>query len=403
MSRSKKIFVAIASLLIVGVTFIFGVRVGYTNGPAIDKIAGVSGKDAGTAPDDADFSTFWKAWTILNHKYIFPNKVSNQDKVWGAIQGLAASFGDPYTVFFPPEQSQMFEEDVSGNFGGAGMEIGIRDQILTVVSPLKGSPAEKAGIKSGDKILKIDDLMTNDMNTEEAVAKIRGAKGTKVTVTLFRTGTPAPFEVTIIRDTINIPTIKTTLRKDGIFVIELYSFSENSPDLFRNAMKEFIASGSSKLILDMRGNPGGYLDAAVDMASWFLPAGKVVVKEDMGDHGEGDVERSRGYNTFPNLKMVILVDGGSASASEILAGALSEHGIAQLVGEKTFGKGSVQELVPLTENTSLKITVARWLTPNGKSISEQGLSPDVKVSRTQKDYDQGKDPQLDKAVEILNK
>jgi carboxyl-terminal processing protease len=284
------------------------------------------------------------------------------------------------------------------------MEVGIKDKILTVIAPLKDTPAYKANIKSGDKILKIDSTVTSGLSIEKAIKLIRGKKGTTVTLTILREGNQKPQEIKIVRDTINIPTLDTELRKDGIFVIKLYSFSATSTNLFRNAMKQFVESGSDKLLLDLRGNPGGYLDASVDMASWFLPEGKTVVTEDYGDNKTAETFRSRGYNIFNDkLKFIILIDGGSASASEILAGAMQDNGRAKLVGSQSFGKGSVQEVINVTPNTILKITVAKWLTPNGTSISEKGLTPDYPIEITQDDLDAKIDPQLNKAVELLLK
>jgi carboxyl-terminal processing protease len=255
---------------------------------------------------------------------------------------------------------------------------------------------------AGDRIIKIDSKETTNLSIEDAVQLIRGPKGTPVILTVAREGVAEPFDVSVTREVINIPTANTKELPGGIFVIELYSFSAQAPNLFRAALREFISSGNDKLILDLRGNPGGYLEAAIDMASWFLPSSKVVVKEDFGQSGEEKVYRSKGYDIFSdNLKFVILVDGGSASASEILAGALSEHGKATLVGDKTFGKGSVQELVSITAETSLKITIARWLTPNDVSISENGITPDFLVKYTPADREAGRDPQMEKAIEIL--
>jgi len=232
---------------------------------------------------------------------------------------------------------------------------------------------------------------------------MRGPKGTTVTLTIFRDGEQNPRVIKIIRDIINVPTLDTEKRPDGIFVIKLYSFDANSANLFRNAMKEFVDSGDSKLLLDLRGNPGGYLDAAVDMASWFLPNGKTVVTEDYGGNKPADVYRSKGYNIFTDkLKFVILIDSGSASASEILAGAMQDNGIAKLVGEQSFGKGSVQEVINITPDTILKITVAKWLTPKGTSISEKGLTPDYPVEISAKDAVAKVDTQLNKAVQLLN-
>jgi len=280
--------------------------------------------------------------------------------------------------------------------------VGMKDKILTVVAPLKNTPADKAGIKSGDKIIKINDQTTSGLSVEEAIKLIRGPKGTVVSLTIFREGASQPKELKITRDTIEIPTLDTELRKDGIFVVRLYSFSANSANLFRNAMKEFVNSGSNKLLLDLRGNPGGYLDAAVDMASWFLKSGKTIVTEDYGNSQAPEIFRSKGYDIFNDkLKFIILIDGGSASASEILAGAMQDNGRAKLVGAQSFGKGSVQQVVDVTPDTILKITVAKWLTPSGISISEKGLTPDYPVEISDKDIAEKKDTQLEKAVELL--
>ncbi len=403
----KKFAIPVAlSILIIAISFSAGVLVGERHYSEIEKAVALFNKESTVvAAPGTDFEPFWKTWNILNEKYVsFKSTTTDQQRVWGAISGLAESFGDPYTVFFPPQESKNFEASINGEFQGVGMEIGIRDRVITVISPLKGTPAFNAGIKAGDKILKIDGAPATEMTVEKAVSLIRGPKGTTVVISVFREGEKEPLEFKIVRDVINIPTIDTEKRPDGIFVIRLYSFSANSPQLFRNALEEFINSQGDKLILDLRNNPGGYLEAAVDMASWFLPGGKVVVKEESKDDGDKQIFRSKGYNIFSDkLKFVILVNAGSASASEILAGALSEHGIAKLVGEKTFGKGSVQELVKITPETSLKVTIARWLTPNGVSISEGGLKPDIEVVPTKDDITKGKDKQMEKAIEILNK
>jgi carboxyl-terminal processing protease len=322
--------------------------------------------------------------------------------VWGAIQGMVKSLGDPYSNFFPPQESKEFKEEMQGDFEGVGMEIGVKNGVITVVSPLKGTPAFRAGIRTGDKILKVDDKMTTDMSAEQAAYLIRGKGGTSVKLTILSKDEEKPREITLVREKIQIPTIDTEKKPNGIFVIKLYNFSANSANLFRNSLREFIDSGSDKLILDLRGNPGGYLESAVDIASWFLPVGKIVAREKFSS-GEETIFRSRGYDVFKDLHFVILVNEGSASASEILAGALQEYGITKLIGSKTFGKGSVQELIQITPDTSLKLTIARWLTPNGKSISDQGLEPDIKVEIKKQDIDTNRDPQMDKAIEILNK
>ncbi len=404
MKQYQKSFGAIIiSVALIVASFLTGKSVGLQAAKPVDTVS-LSNKETGK-PVDVDFGPFWETWQILGERFVpatTTDPKTDQDKVWGAIEGLAASLGDPYTVFLPPVENEIFESDVRGNFEGVGMEIALRDGVLTVVSPLKGTPAYKAGIKSGDKIVKIGDTSTYNISVDESVVLIRGKKGTPVVFTIVREGVDEPMEITVLRDVIDIPTIDTEMRSDGVFVISLYNFSSVSPELFRKALREFIDARTDKLILDLRGNPGGYLEASISMASWFLPSGKVVVREDFGGKQEEVIYRSSGYDIFNSkLKFVILIDGGSASASEILAGALREHNIAKLVGTKTFGKGSVQQLIPITPETSLKVTIAHWLTPNGKSISQSGIEPDVKVTITPEDVKAGKDPQKDKAVELL--
>ncbi|MFA6386224.1 MAG: S41 family peptidase [Candidatus Paceibacterota bacterium] len=397
----RKISYIVVSILLLGVVFGIGLYFGYSRRPDIDKVTSIINKTP-TFETTADFAPFWKAWNTLKEKSIYSDKITDQERVWGAIKGLAGATGDPYTTFFNPEDNKLFKDEIKGSFSGIGAEIGMKDNVLTVIAPLKGTPAFTAGIKKGDKIIKIDNVSTNDMSVDMAINKIRGERGTTVTLNIFRTGENQTRDIKIVRDTIAIPTVDTEARPDGIFVIKFYSFSENSDNLFAGALDEFSKSGSHKLLLDLRGNPGGYLDAAVNIGSWFIDEGKVIVSEDFGSSKKAQVYRSHGPKLFTDkLQFVVLVDGGSASASEILAGALKEQGVATLVGEKTFGKGSVQELVDITKDTSLKVTVAKWLTPNGVSISQVGIDPDVKVPYTLKDFQALRDPQMDKAVEIL--
>ena len=417
----KRACLFLGAAILVVLIYAFGIYTG-ANLPAENRLIGIlSQKSPSPLPPEVDFAPFWQAWGLVEQKYVNIDKVKRQDMVYGAISGLLKSLVDPYTVFFPPKENAEFQSEVKGEFQGVGMEVGIRKDILTVIAPLKGTPAERAGILAGDKILKIDDHSTADLTLEEAVNFIRGPKGTKVKLIIFRNSEDNPRTIEVTRDVINVPVVDTSSEKsaaapdgkpsqadkykteasqNGIYVIALYNFSETSATQFRNALRQFVLSGKVKLILDLRNNPGGYLEAAVDIASWFLPQGDVVVQEDFGK-GDKNIHRSRGYNIFKNLPMVILVNQGSASASEILAGALRDHGLAKLIGEKTFGKGSVQELLPLTADTSIKITIAKWLTPNGISISEKGLEPDISVETKKEDVDAGKDKVMEKAIEVL--
>ncbi|HEY4497474.1 MAG TPA: S41 family peptidase [Candidatus Paceibacterota bacterium] len=409
----KKILFFAAALVILGIVFVGGFYVGLQM-PGETKILRVFQKEPFVPlREDVDFAPFWDAWSMVETRYVDSDKVSRQDMVYGAISGLVKSIGDPYTVFFPPKENEYFQSEIKGSFEGVGMEIGLRKGTITVIAPLKETPAERAGVLAGDKIIRIDDTSTIDFTIEEAVQMIRGERGSKVKLTILRNGEDEPRIIEIVRDTINIPVISTdsptVVGKDGpqpiaipddIFIIQLYNFSENSPLVFRDALRTMAQSGKRKLILDLRNNPGGFLEAAVHISSWFLPEGEIVVSEDHGRE-EKINHRSYGFDIFRNLPMVVLVNQGSASASEIVAGTLQDHGIAKLVGEKTFGKGSVQELLPLTENTSIKITVAKWLTPKGRDISAGGLTPDYEVKPTAKDIESARDPVLEKAIELL--
>jgi len=346
---------------------------------------------------------FWEVWETLDERFVSASTtdpLSAEERLDGAIQGLVESYGDPYTVYLPPEDAAIFESDIAGNFEGVGMEVGIRDDVLTIIAPLPGTPAERAGVRAGDQIIRIDGESTDGMGVDAAIKRIRGEKGTEVMLTIYREGEEELKEIGIVRDTINIPTIETE-SKDGVFVIRLYNFSAVAEARLQEALRDFVRSGNRELILDLRGNPGGYLQSAVNISSYFLPTGKVIVREHFGN-GEEHVYRSSGrlLGRYAPAEMVVLVDGGSASASEIVAGALQEHGAATLIGAQTFGKGSVQELVDLDEGASLKVTVARWLTPEGNSISEGGLTPDIVVEY---DPESEEDTQLEAAIEYLNR
>ncbi len=392
-----------ALVLLVGV-FLGGLFLGSSQSISVLSPSFGASSVSELPPEDVNFGELFKAWRILETNFApatTTDEVSDQEKVWGAIKGLAKSYGDDYTVFFPPVEKEFFESEVRGDFVGVGMEIGLRDEILTVIAPLKDTPAYRAGLLSGDKILTIDDEDTRGLGVESAVSKIRGEIGTPVVFTILREG-GAPFEVTVIRDTIILPTIETELTPEGVFVIRLFGFNAQAPQFFRTAVREFADSGSDKMIIDLRGNPGGFLEVAVDIASWFLPVGKAIVIEDHNDDSQNTSHRSRGYNVFTDqLKLVVLINEGSASASEILAGALREHDKATLIGETSFGKGSVQQVFPVSSDTSLKITIARWLTPNGNSISNGGIVPDIEVPFTSEDREAGNDPQLKRAIEFL--
>lgn len=392
-----KIGAGVAILLFV---FGIGVYTGKKSIPSIEKVSGLSNKEVGK-PADVDFSLFWDTWKDLESTYVGRSTLDKKTMVYGAISGMVKSLNDPYTIFLDPKEAKKFKDDVSGSFEGIGAEIGIRKGMLVVVAPLKDTPAEKAGLRSGDKILRINDTITIDMVVDEAVSMIRGQKGTEVVLMISRDGLEKAKEIKIIRGTIKIPIVEFEMKNKNIAYIALYHFTENSLNELKNALREALNAGAEKLVLDLRNNPGGYLDSAIDIASIFVPSGSVVVREDFGN-GEKDEYKSYGPGVLKDFPMVILTNEGSASASEILAGALRDIRGIKLIGQKTFGKGSVQELRDLKEDATLKVTIAKWLTPNGYSISEQGLEPDIKVEMTEEDFEKEKDPQLEKALEIIN-
>lgn len=404
--RSSALGISLALLLALG-AFFSGLQ--FSNFTSTHtQTAGLFSLFAGEPKDTttADLTEFWRVWELLNEKFAkasSTDKLTDEQKVQGAIDGLVAAYGDPYTTYFPPKDAEAFGAEIAGNFSGVGMEVGLRNNIITVIAPLSGTPADKAGLLAGDAIVSISGTTTEGMGIDEAVSLIRGPEGTTVTFKIYRSGDTETKEITVTRAQIEIPTTKTEKRGDT-FIIALYSFNAISEQKMQDALREYTKSGAKKLVLDLRGNPGGYLQSAVAIGSSILPAGKVIVRESYADGRPEDVLRSQGRNIkqFTPGEIVVLIDGGSASASEILAGALAQHDYATLIGTNSFGKGSVQELVDLPSKAALKVTIARWLTPDGTSISHAGLKPKIVVARTPEDRLASKDPQMDAAIAYLH-
>lgn len=401
--KNRYFLISISIVVIIalmGGVFYFGYQEG-TKKPHIVVIRGVANLEEGKL-EAVDFSLFWDAWRVLKDKYVEAEKINNQDLVYGAISGLLGTLKDPNSVFLPPNDAKKFGEDISGEFSGIGAEIGIKNDQLSIIAPLKNTPAERAGLRSGDKILKINQTSTADLIIDEAVKLIRGKKETTVVLTILRDDWDKPQEIPIVRDIIQIPTIDWKMLEGNTAYIQLYNFYEKAPFLFYQTAVNLIFKNPEGLILDLRNNPGGYLDAAVNLAGWFLEPGTLVVSEEFRS-GEKQVFKAYGSGLFKNLPMVILVNEGSASASEILAGALRDNRSIKLIGKKTFGKGTVQELAPLKDNSVIKITIAHWRLPGGQLIEKNGLEPDYEVNLTDEDIKTEKDPQLDKAIELLNR
>lgn len=383
----------------VGLTFLIAaILVSFGLGFSIGKEEGIC---KSCPPQDMEFSLFWNTYHKLQEKFVDKGKFDNQKLLYGAITGMVKSLDDPYTVFFDPQESKKFMDDVRGTFEGIGAEIGIKKGQLQIIAPLEGSPAQKEGLKRGDKILKIDETITSDLAIDEAVNLIRGKSGTKVTLTLFRDEWEKSREIGITREVITIPSVKWELKNNDIAYLQLFHFSEKANSDFFNAAIEIINSPAKKMILDLRNNPGGYLEVARDIAGWFLEKDQIVTIEDFGNGKEKKEYKADGNAKLSSYPIVILVNNGSASASEILAGALRDNRGVKLVGETSFGKGSVQEVEELKGGASLKVTIAKWLTPNGQLISEKGLEPDVKITISEKEEKEEKDPQLEKALEII--
>lgn len=421
--RYTKLYIIIVTAALLGASFLAGAMYGYENRPGIEKIMNVAGKETPPQLSNVDFNLFWDVWSRLEEKYVDRAKIDRQKMVFGAIEGLTRSVKDPYTEFFSPEQTKLFQDDIRGSFDGIGAEIGLKRSILTIIAPLKNSPAERAGLKPGDKILKIGDTPTADLGLDEAVRLIRGPKGTEVTLTIFRDSFDTTKDIKVVRDTITINVLTTEFKPnvdgeknsnkndesaakstDGIFVIKLNHFTENASVEFRRAVQEFYRTDSKKMVFDLRNNPGGFLQVAVDITSWFLPAGEVVARERYAD-GSEDLYRSSGYRLLEAIPTVVLINEGSASASEIVAGALRDARGIKLVGKKSFGKGSVQEVISLPKESSLKVTIAKWLTPKGIEINGKGLEPDITVEiptdESQESKNNSRDPVMQKAIELL--
>ena len=351
--------------------------------------------------EGVDFSLFWKVWDTLKEKYVDSNQLDSKKLFYGSIKGMMQATGDPYTAFLDPEENKEFNEDITGRFEGIGAELGIKNKILTVIAPLEDSPAEKSGLRAGDKIIKINGETAAEISIDEAVDKIRGPKGTKVKLTVFRNGDAEAREIEITREIINVKSVKFELKEDNIAYFKIIKFGEETDKEFGLAVKRALSRGAKKVILDMRNNPGGYLDAAVNMAGKMIPKGNIVVIEE-NSRGKRKEIYAKGGDVLSRMETVVLINMGSASASEILAGALRENrDNVTVVGETSYGKGSVQEFINLPQGTAAKITVSKWLTPKGEQINEKGIKPDIEVKMSYEDFENDRDPQLEKALEIL--
>lgn len=401
MARNKTIL-GIGIVLLVVASFVAGVNA--ADSKSLESI-GIKVVDKEPPKDltTIDYGLLWDALRVVNTKYV-DKPVEQKNLMYGAVDGLVRALDDPYSTFLDPEENERFLNDLKGNFEGIGAEISIKNEVLTVVAPLPDTPASKAGLRPQDSILKIDGEDTYNMSLEEAVTKIRGEKGTTVVLTVLHKGANDTEDVSIVRDEIHVDSVSSEIRNvnnQKIGIIELSRFGPDTNSNFEHAARGLLNQGADSLVLDLRSNPGGLLDAAIDIASFWLNNNTVVLKEVDAEKQEFKYFSKGKSLDLSGIPTVVLINEGSASASEIVTGALQDHGLATVVGQTSFGKGSVQDLVRVGDGAAVKITIAKWLTPNGLSIDQQGIEPGEKVERTLEDWENDRDPQMDRALEML--
>ena len=405
--KKKRPFASIFFVaFLIAIAYVIGVERGKTEstspGGSAFSLPASSLFSSSRTSDRPDMGVFWKTWDLLHERFVDREKLDTTTLLYGAIKGMLAATDDPYTTFFDPEENKSFQEDIAGSFEGIGAEIGMKNKVLTIVAPLDDSPAQKAGIRSGDMIVKINDENTAEMTVDEAVKKMRGPKGTDVKLTIFRDGEKETRDITVHRGVITVKSVKLEWKENDIALVKINQFGEDTVDEFTAVVKQLRSRPTRGIVLDLRDDPGGLLDAAVDIGSLMIPKGKPVVLEEDSKKNRETLP-THGGDVLSGIPTAVLINEGSASAAEILSAALRENrDNVTLIGKKSFGKGSVQELVPVSKDTSFKVTVARWLTPNGEQINKAGIKPDIDIDRTNEDFAANRDPQMDKALEVVN-
>lgn len=406
MSKSSRVLPRSLVLLLLVLTataaWSIGFFVGEARGvrsvvPSGEGVVTGQGKIPDYLAEDVDFEQFWDIWNLVKEEY-YRQPVSDKDLYYGSLKGLVSGMGDPYSVYFDPEEAQQFAADLEGSFEGIGTEIGIKEEKLQIVSPLRGSAAERSGLLPGDWIVMIDEVETFGMTVEEAVSRIRGEGGTQVVLTISRVGTEGVFDVTIVREKIMVDSVKWSIDDQNIMTVSISTFNHDTTSLFNEAVQEALTANVAGIILDVRGNPGGLLTTAIEIASAWVGYDTVVIER---IQDESNSYKGVMAPRLQDIPTVVLVNGGSASASEIVAGALQDYGYAPLVGTQTFGKGSVQDYRELEDGSAVKITTAEWYTPKGRTIHEVGIMPNHEILFTMEDYQAEIDPQHDVAIQIL--
>lgn len=407
----QKFIKAIIQILIILLFFLLGYGIGEER-TKIDIVQSqysgensVANNDAGNVPffnfsndNDLDLNLFWEVWNVINKEYLYKENIDPQNMEYGATYGLVQALDDPYSVFLEPVISEEFLGSMEGSFEGIGAALYVNEGLVTVEYTLKDSPAMKAGLKTGDIIYMVDDEIVTDLTLTEVVHLIRGDIGTDVKLTILREDETEPLEISVVRGNIDLESVTWKLLENNIAYIEINDFSEDTGAEFKDVVSQVLLENPTGIILDLRYNSGGYFDQALEVMEEFVKDG-VVVKRSYKD--TIDELSVHGAGRLADFDIIVLANGSTASASEIVAGALRDYGMATLVGETSYGKGTIQDLIQLDNGASLKITTAKWLTPNDTWVTEAPLVPDVEVSYTEEDYANETDPQLQKAVELL--
>src|SRR3989339_599240 len=379
--RAKNIALVVTGFFLFGLGVVVGIthKVSTTlfddeGNIQINKVVGLYNK---THSSEVEFEQYWDVWDKIKQNYV-KQPVDDVALFYGSLEGLVAGLGDPYSTYFPPAKAQEFTRDLSGEFEGIGAEIGLRDDQLIIIAPLPGSPAEQAGLHTGDKIMAIDGQDTVDMSVEEAVLKVRGKRGTEVTLAITDNGLETLHDVVIVRDTISVSSVTWEKKQNDIVYLRVGYINDNTWQEFDKAVKDILLESPKGIVLDVRNNPGGYLDTSVRIAAEWIDKG-VIVRERFNSGKEDTYGAEEGKHRFVGIPTVVLIDGGTASGAEIIAGALQDYGVATIIGETTFGKGSVQEFEVLSDGSALKLTVAEWLTPKERQINDVGITPDEEM------------------------
>ncbi|HCW32524.1 MAG: carboxy-terminal-processing protease, carboxyl-terminal processing protease [Candidatus Peregrinibacteria bacterium GW2011_GWE2_39_6] len=402
-SRNARSGLSIIFIFGLGIFLGWGITLYYVQDQLQKPLPTSSSGDNELTPLKMDL--FWEVYDQIANQYFDKSSINSENQLYGSIKGLVNSLQDPHSTFMTPQENQDFQNNLEGTLKGIGAELTMENDNLTVMAPLKGSPAELAGLKAEDVIYKIDNTFVADLNLFEAIMKIRGEAGTKVTLTIIREGIADPFELTIERAEINVPSVEIKYygANENLAYVSIYQFNENTASEFDKVIQELLLKPVQGLILDLRYNGGGYLDVSIDILSEFLEGKKVAVVTKHRHESDNEIFYTNESARLVNLPLVVLVNEGSASASEIVAGAIQDYKRGIIMGTQTFGKGSVQTVEVLEDGSSLRLTIAKWHTPNDRSIDEVGITPDTIVKISDEDAANNIDTQLNSAVDYLEK